>query len=153
MPREANDADAAFARTIRANGGRLTIQRAMILDALRRLPGHSTAEQIHVVVSEDQRNAEMALSTVYRNLDTLREMGLVTAFDGGDLTTYEWAAQDTPHHHLLCNGCGHTTEVEVRALHALTAEVRETHGFASDLRHMAIRGQCAKCQRESEQPR
>jgi hypothetical protein len=38
--------------------------------------------------------------------------------------------------------------VEVSALRALTAEVQREHGFAVDLRHMAIRGQCATCQRE-----
>ena len=151
MPHDHPDAaGTTSAQTIRASGRRLTIQPAKILDALPRLPGHSTAEQIHALVGEDQIDAEMALSTVYRNLDTLVEMGLIIAVtDGGGIMTYEWPLTDTPHHHLLCAGCGHTKEVEVDALHALTAEVQREHGFAVDLRHMAIRGQCARCQQES----
>ena len=152
MPHDRTNAEGAtIAQTIRASGRRLTIQRSKILDALHRLPGHSTAEQIHAVVSESPVDAEMALSTVYRNLDALVEMGLVTAFaDGGGVMTDEWAATETPHHHLLCDGCGQTKEVEVEALNALTVEVQREHGFAVDLHHMAIRGQCAHCQAENE---
>ncbi|MGE3857758.1 MAG: Fur family transcriptional regulator [Dehalococcoidia bacterium] len=139
------------AEAIRASGRRLTIQRAKILEALHRLPGHSTAEQIHAAVCEDERDVEMALSTVYRNLDALAEMGLVAAFaDGGGVTTYEWAASETPHHHLLCEDCGHSEEVELKSISALSAEVQQEHGFAIDLRHLAIRGHCAGCRQESE---
>jgi Fur family ferric uptake transcriptional regulator len=138
----------SIAETIRASGRRLTIQRAKILDALHRLPGHSTAEQIHALVCQDEQHVEMALSTVYRNLDALAEMGLVVAFaDGGGVMTYEWAASEAPHHHLLCENCGHTQEVELKSISGLIDEVQQEHGFAIDLRHMAIHGQCAGCQR------
>lgn len=144
----------SIARAIRASGRRLTIQRAKILHALHRLPGHSTAEQIHARVCDDERNAdhaEMALSTVYRTLDALAEMGIVTAFaDGGGVMTYEWTAPNAPHHHLLCDGCGHTKEVALPSLGALTAEAQREHGFAVDLRHLAIRGHCARCQHEGK---
>ena len=138
----------SVAQTIRASGRRLTIQRARILDALHRLSGHSTAEQIHALVSAHDGDAEMALSTVYRNLDALAAMGLVTAFaNGSGATTYEWAGDETPHHHLLCDDCGHSQEVELPSLSTLTTEVRREHGFAVDLHHLAITGQCARCQR------
>lgn len=140
-----------IAEALRASGRRLTVQRASILEALHRLPGHSTAEQIHARVRADGGDAEMALSTVYRNLDALAAMGIVTAFaDVGGVTAYEWAATDAPHHHLLCDGCGHAAEVALPSLGALAREVQREHGFAVDLRHMAIRGHCARCQRESD---
>src|SRR5690606_2284221 len=117
-----------FAEAIRASGRRLTVQRSRILEALRQLPGHSTVEQIHALVCNDGRGAEMALSTVYRNLDTLAEMGLVAVFaDGAGATTYEWAAGDAPHHHLLCDSCGRSKEVAVSALDSLAAEVQREH--------------------------
>lgn len=142
----------SIAQTIRASGRRLTVQRARILDALHRLPGHSTAEQIHALVCRDEQHAEMALSTVYRNLDALAEMGLVVAFaDRGGVMMYEWAASETPHHHLLCADCGHTQEVELKSVSGLIDEVQQEHGFATDLRHMAIHGQCAGCQARASQ--
>lgn len=140
-----------IADAIRASGRRLTIQRARILEALHRLPGHSTAEQIHAAVSEDGGDVEMALSTVYRNLEALAEMGLVTAFaSGAGVTTYEWAGGETPHHHLLCEDCGHSEEVELPSLHALIDEVDRAHGFAVDLRHLAIRGHCRACRTDGD---
>ncbi len=128
---------------IRASGRRLTTQRAQVLAALHDLPGHSTVEQIHARV-RDRGGSEVALSTVYRNLDALVEMGLVGAFTGASgVTTYEWTAE--AHHHLLCDGCGHTQEVAVHALDALAREVRREHGFIADMRHLAIHGRCAGC--------
>ena len=87
MHDQRNEQGETPADAIRASGRRLTIQRARIMEALHRLRGHSTAEQIHAAVGEDDGDAEMALSTVYRNLDALAEMGLVTAFDAGGVTT------------------------------------------------------------------
>ncbi len=139
-----------IAEAIRASGRRLTIQRAKILEALHRLPGHSTAERIHAAVCEDDRDVEMALSTVYRNLDALAEMGLIAAFADGGVTTYEWAAAGHPHHHLLCDGCGHTKEVALESIAALSDEVERTYGFTIDLRHMAIRGTCAGCRKPAD---
>ncbi len=151
MARAALERGMTAAQTIRATGRRLTIQRSRILDALRGLPGHSTAAQIRALVNDRERDPDMAMSTVYRNLEALVDMGLVVAFTRpGDVMTYEWGGRDTPHHHLLCDGCGHTKEVEVSALGALASEVQRKHGFAVDLRHIAIRGQCANCQHESE---
>ena len=129
---------------IRASGRRLTTQRAQVLAALHDLPGHSTVEQIHARV-RDRGGSEVALSTVYRNLDALVEMGLVAAFTGASgVTTYEWTAQ--AHHHLLCDGCGHTQEVALHTLYTLAREVRRDHGFVADMRHLAIPGRCAGCQ-------
>ena len=138
-------------QVIRATGRRVTMQRAKILRALRGLPGHSTAEQIYARVCEDDPRAEMALSTVYRTLDALAEMEIVTAFiDGGGVATFEWATDETPHHHLLCDGCGHVEEVVLKAVGGLREEVERTHGFAADIRHLAIRGQCARCRAEAK---
>ena len=139
--------ESGVTEAIRASGRRLTMQRTKILAALHALPGHSTAEQIHAHVCAHE-TADMALSTVYRNLDALVEMGLVAAFtDASGPTTYEWAAE-AHHHHLLCDDCGHTAEVELLALDALSREVEQSHGFAADMRHLAIHGRCAGCREE-----
>lgn len=143
----------ASEQTIRASGRRMTMQRVKILEALKRRPGHSTTEQIYAQVCADDASAEMALSTVYRTLDTLTEMGLAVSFSDGGVTTYEWAGDDESHHHLVCNGCGTTPEIAISALADLVETIEQQHGFAVDLRHMAIRGQCAGCREKSEAPR
>lgn len=133
-------------QAIRATGRRMTMQRSKILDALRSLEGHQAADAIYAEVCRHDPRAEMALSTVYRTLDTLVQMGLVAAFDDGTGTVrYEWAGDAQPHHHLVCDDCGHVDEVALDSVPALEHEVDHRHGFAAEIRHLAIRGQCADC--------
>jgi Fur family ferric uptake transcriptional regulator len=140
---------ASAEQAIRATGRRLTMQRAKILDALRALEGHQAADTIYAEVCRRDPRAEMALSTVYRTLDTLVQMGLVASFEEGTgTTTYEWAGESEPHHHLVCDACGRVTEVGLASVEALEAEVERKHGFAAEIRHLAIRGQCAGCRDE-----
>jgi hypothetical protein len=60
--------------------GKSTIAR--VLEALLALPGHQTVDAIHSWASA--REPELALSTVYRTLETLRRIGIVAAFDEVD---------------------------------------------------------------------
>ena len=134
-------------RALRASGRRFTLQRSKILAALRHGGGHRTAEQIHGRVRAEDRHAGIALSTVYRTLDTLKQMGLVSELDRGSGTaTYEWTDRGHVHHHLVCRECGVATEVELPALAAIEAEIRERTGFEPEIRHLGIGGLCRQCQ-------
>lgn len=140
----------AAAQAIRATGRRVTAQRVLILDALQDLGGHHTAEAIHLRSQELDPDAEMALSTVYRTLDALTQIGLVAVFDDGTGSArYEWIGDADPHHHLVCVSCGQRSEIALRSLDTVEREVLEDHGFVADIRHLAIRGQCGGCRDES----
>ncbi len=140
----------AAAQAIRAAGRRVTAQRVLILDALQDLGGHHTVDAIHLRSQELDPSAEMALSTVYRTLDALTEIGLVTLFDDGSGSArYEWVGDDDPHHHLVCVSCGHREEIALESLDAVEDEVRERYGFTANIRHLAIRGQCDGCHQQS----
>lgn len=139
------------ARAIRATGRRVTAQRVLILDALQDLGGHHTVDAIHLRSQELDPTADMALSTVYRTLDALTEIGLVTVFDDGSGSArYEWVGDDDPHHHLVCVSCGHREEIALDSVENVEREVLERHGFAASIRHLAIRGQCDACRRSGE---
>jgi Fe2+ or Zn2+ uptake regulation protein len=141
----------AAARAIRATGRRVTAQRVLILDALQDLGGHHTVDAIHLRSHELDPSADMALSTVYRTLDALTEIGLVTVFDDGTGSArYEWVGDDDPHHHLVCVSCGRREEIVLEALKQVEREVQERHGFSASIRHLAIRGQCEECRRNGE---
>ncbi len=62
-------------KALRANGGRMTAQRRLILETLDELGGHPTAEQVYNAVR--QRVPTINPSTVYRTLSWLAEAGLV----------------------------------------------------------------------------
>ena len=140
-----------LATAIRASGRRLTEPRRRVLKVLAASPGHLTAEQVRDRARSADGSPELVFSTVYRNLEALVEMGLVTMFVDGGQTTYEWVAtHDRDHHHLLCDQCGHSEEIDVQVIESVTRELHRRSGFAADIRHLAIHGRCADCQ-EGEQ--
>ena len=61
---------------LRTRGVRVTPQRAIILETIAQLPGHVTAEEIYAAVQEV--SPYISLATVYRTLDLLKEIGLIT---------------------------------------------------------------------------
>ena len=84
---------------LRERGLRLTPQRQLILEAVHEL-GHATPEQVHTTVRE--RVAGVNITTVYRTLELLEELGLVnhTHLSHGS-PTYHAAGEDQ-HVHLVC---------------------------------------------------
>ncbi len=127
--------------TLKAKGYRLTPQRQLVLDAVARL-GHGTPDEI---CAEVQRSAPgVNLSTVYRTLELLEELVLVThAHLGHGAPTYHAAGGD--HLHLVCRDCGEVVETDVELADALVARLADQHGFETDVAHFAIYGRCRGC--------
>ena len=89
--------------TLRKRGYRLTPQRHMILSVIQEADGHLNIDQILERVQE--RNPYVSLSTVYRTLELLRELGLVRENHlPGEQPHYE-TAESAAHHHLVCRRC------------------------------------------------
>jgi Fur family ferric uptake transcriptional regulator len=128
--------------TLRERGYRLTPQRELVLEAVNRL-GHATPEE---VCAEVQRTAKgVNISTVYRTLELLEHLRLVTHTHlGHGAPTYHAAAVDE-HLHLVCRDCGDVIEADVSVADALVGRLRAEHGFDTDVQHFAIFGRCAAC--------
>jgi Fur family ferric uptake transcriptional regulator len=121
----------------------MTPQRQLILEAIESMAGHIAVEAVHARVVE--RFPQVNISTVYRTLDLLQELGLVTHthFDDG-IAQYHRADQGL-HQHLVCRGCGLEQELGLSILAPLADELRRRHGFELDLHHFALVGQCRVC--------
>jgi Fe2+ or Zn2+ uptake regulation protein len=130
---------------IRASGLRRTVPRNGVAEALRRHPGHHTVGELQTLIAAEAPEATgIARSSVYRALDSLERAGLVVSIRAGqEEARFEWAA--TPHHHLICDGCGHVSEVALDAAEALEREARTGHGFTTRVRHLTLRGWCGGC--------
>lgn len=86
---------------LRAKGYRVTPQRQLVLEAVKDLE-HATPEEICVKVRETARGVN--ISTVYRTLELLEELGMVTHTHlGHGAPTYHLAAE-ADHVHLVCRG-------------------------------------------------
>src|SRR3546814_17202489 len=88
-----------FADKIRSSGKRLTAQRELILRAVETL-GHGTPDEIYAEVLEHA--PAVNLSTVYRNLEVLEELGLVRHTHLSDRAPTYHSITDHEHFHMVC---------------------------------------------------
>lgn len=127
---------------LRERGYRLTPQRQFVLQAVTTLR-HGTPDDI---CAEVRRTAAgVNISTVYRTLELLEELGLVTHTHLGHGPPTYHAASDDDHLHLVCRDCGQVTETDVALAADFMARLAEEHGFETDVRHFAIFGRCGAC--------
>ncbi|MFC5183988.1 Fur family transcriptional regulator [Actinomadura harenae] len=127
---------------LRAKGYRVTPQRQLVLEAVTKLE-HGTPEEI---CTEVQRTAGgVNISTVYRTLELLEELGLVKhAHLGHGPPNYHLAAE-AEHIHLVCRDCGRVNDVPLDAAAGLAAGLDRDHGFETDVQHLTVYGRCADC--------
>jgi Fur family ferric uptake transcriptional regulator len=134
--------ESSLAAVLRSRGLRLTAQRQLVLEAVYEL-GHATPDQVHAKVSATA--AGVNITTVYRTLELLEELGLVThAHLSHGAPTFH-AVSERQHVHLVCRSCGGVDEVSPAMLGPLAATLEEERGFLVDIGHVALFGVCARC--------
>lgn len=127
---------------LRARGGRVTGARRGVLAALVSAHGHLTADELAIRVQTAQ--PDVHLSTIYRSLDALEQMGLVDHVHlGHGRAVYHLT--DDPHQHLVCEECGVVIEVPDSMFGELSGELMSEYGFALRPNHFAVLGRCAAC--------
>jgi Fur family transcriptional regulator, ferric uptake regulator len=127
---------------LRARGYRVTPQRQLVLEAVARLD-HATPEEIAAQVQQTARGVN--ISTIYRTLELLEQIGMVThnhLHHGAP--TYHLATH-ADHVHLVCGDCGRVSEIGPDAIRPLITALDERHGFQTDVGHLTVFGRCADC--------
>ncbi len=84
-------------------------------------------------------------STVYRTLEKLEQLGFLRHVHLGHGPGVYHFADDAPHHHLVCDGCGRSVDVPLADIRPLLSEVAERHGFEAGGLHFALSGRCREC--------
>jgi Fur family ferric uptake transcriptional regulator len=134
--------ETALADVLRSRGLRLTAQRQLVLEAVHAL-GHATPDQVHSKVSETA--AGVNITTVYRTLELLEELGLVThAHLSHGAPTFH-GVDEEQHVHLVCRKCQAVEEVPSEMLDQLAGTLGVERGFRLDVGHVALFGECAAC--------
>ena len=129
---------------LQEKGYRLTSQRVLVLKAIYHAENHISAEEIYEQLHE--RFPYINKSTIYRTLELLNNLKLVTESNLGDGCVRYHAAIKGHHHHLICNLCGKAINLEETTLEPLKATLLREYGFEADVRHMVISGVCSDCQ-------
>ena len=126
-------------------GYRMTPQRMMILSAIENSDDHISAEEIYAQIVAKYPNVN--ISTVYRTLELLERLGLVTKTDLGEGRVRYHPADKGHHHHLICRECGAIIDLDESLLTSLKSTLLREYKFSADLRHLAILGRCVNCRK------
>ncbi|MDF3067237.1 MAG: Zinc uptake regulation protein [Polyangiaceae bacterium] len=131
---------ADFRDLLTSKGLRITEQRLLLLQELAKV----TSPISHPELTERMDGSGMDRATVYRNLLTLAEAGvLIRAQLGDNVTRFELPrtmSSDHSHHpHLVCTECGN-----VRCLPANAVKLRG-EAADSEVAEVQLRGRCVKC--------
>lgn len=133
---------------LREQGYRMTPQRMEILRLLAASHTHPSALQLHERLKE--KFPTTSLSTVYKTLDVLKEMGEVVALGFSEDDTHYDATGSTEHPHLICLKCRKIIDVDAPSFQNLVQKVTEEVAERSDYHIVSHRvdffGICPECQ-------
>lgn len=128
---------------LRSSGYRLTAQRELVLDAVERL-GHATPDEVFAEVR--RRSEAINISTVYRTLEVLEELGLVRHAHLSDRAPTYHSVTEHEHFHVVCRNCHRVLSVDPSVVDDLTRRLREEHRFVVDVGHLTVFGVCEECE-------
>lgn len=127
---------------LRSRGSRVTSSRRILLEVLFMASGHMSAEELAEAVQV--RAPDVHLSTIYRNLEELEQVGVIShSHLGHGPSSYLLATH--AHAHFVCADCGKMIEAPEEMFRGLARTAKTRLGFAIDPKHFAILGLCADC--------
>ena len=124
---------------------RLTKGCKKVLEVLEKVDDLSSAQDIHSQMrTEDSKPP--GLTTVYRSLESLVNMGLVQAVDLGDgERRYEMIKPGEHHHHLVCDKCKNSVHLDQCLIEELEGSIKSRYGFQPKGHILEIFGLCKDC--------
>jgi Fur family transcriptional regulator, ferric uptake regulator len=136
---------------LRRAGGRFSAARRLLLEALFAADGPASAEQIASGLGG--RGLEADLTSVYRNLEYLEELGVVRHVHAGHGAGLYALSRAPEREYLLCDACGTVTSVHPERLAAARELIQAEFGFAARFTHFPVSGVCAACREPGCQDR
>jgi Fur family ferric uptake transcriptional regulator len=128
---------------LRDSGYRLTPQRELILDAVDTL-GHATPDEVFAEVRK--KSSALNVSTVYRTLEVLEELGLVRHAHLSDRAPTYHTVREHEHFHVVCRNCHKVISVDPEMLAPVTVRLRDELAFEADVGHLTVFGRCLDCE-------
>lgn len=120
-----------------------TLQRQLVLDAVKARSDHPSADQIYLDVRAV--NDRISRSTVYRNLNVLVRMGMLHRVKLPDSDRYEY--RPDKHYHLFCLGCGAVSDAPLDYPDELDEEMAIETGYSIERHRVVFEGLCPDCQK------
>jgi Fur family ferric uptake transcriptional regulator len=127
---------------LRQRGNRVTPQRRAIARIVQEQGGHLGADEIYYMARKEV--PRLSLSTVYRTLELLKELDLVSELHLAG-NRYRYEAQSGEHQHLVCVNCGKVIEFECDHWTQMHQTLADQHGFSITGSRVELFGSCEQC--------
>ncbi|MDQ7785064.1 MAG: transcriptional repressor [Desulfomonilaceae bacterium] len=127
---------------IRRSARRMTRQRKIVLEELRKVTSHPTADQLHQMVR--RRLPGINIATVYRNLEILTDEGEVMKLDvAGTQRRFDGNALN--HYHIRCSRCGRVDDVHMDVVDSLEEAAAKACAYTVLSHTVEFVGICPGC--------
>jgi Fur family ferric uptake transcriptional regulator len=138
-PAAIRDADDAF-RLLRASGHRVSLPARLVLEALFDADRPVSADELAALA-----DMELDASSVYRNLERLQQLGVVSHVHPGHGPGLYAVARGRDQEYLVCDRCHRLTPLDPGRLDPIRDSLRASFGHHAHFTHFPIHGVCARC--------
>lgn len=141
-----------YRQGLRRLGLRHSRTRDEIVEIFLSSGGHWSPEELYGEVR--RRRPGVGVSTVYRTLRSLLDIGLAREVDLGDgLHRYERSTNFPNHYHLVCAKCHAITEFLANAIEEHVKAISSSYAFSPTGHVLKVDGICSRCRGgEAESP-
>ena len=121
---------------------RMTRQRRIILEELRKAGSHPTADGIYEMAR--RRLPRISLGTIYRNLETLSRSGVIRKLEfGGPQKRFDGHPEN--HYHLYCTNCGRLDDIPSRPIPNIEDAFHDACDYQITGHQLVLIGLCPNC--------
>ena len=121
---------------------RMTAQRQVILEELRKSTSHPTADEVYDQVRE--RLPRVSLGTIYRNLEILSQAGTIRRINASG-TQRRFDARTDEHYHIRCTHCGRIDDVPMEPMAELEHALKDQCHYEVTGHWVEFSGICPEC--------
>lgn len=135
--------DMPLARRLQRHGYKLTKPRLAVLEVVEAGPHHLSPSEVYERAKEVY--PALGLTTVYRTLELLTELGTLRAIYMGDGTQRFHQSQAGHHDHCVCSACGKVIEIAECRLSTIVEAIGQETGFQAEGHFLELYGTCLEC--------
>ncbi len=124
---------------------KMTVQRRVVLEEVKKVKTHPSADEVYLAVR--RRLPDISMATVYRNLETLAEHGLIRRlWEVSAPRRYDGILEQ--HYHVVCDRCGRVDDVRLEAVNGFLEDARRASDYDVQGYRLEFHGLCPSCRGE-----
>lgn len=131
---------------LNSSSQRVTAQRNLLLELLRQSDEHLDADELYCQARK--KNSRISLSTVYRNLQLFKKLGLVEEHHFAEEHHHYEVRPDAEHQHLLCLDCGKVVEFACPVSQKFREDIGKKNDFEITGVEVRMTGLCSICRKK-----